>query len=347
MKTLLINEGYSDNLGDQAINDSFQHLLKNVGIKNIDFVDFTKNTNSPKKIIANEKRDNKGNFTSKLKKVISPKLRWILKNTYRIYKISTKKYDKVFIGGGQLILSNDTFAIAMAMWIFFLRLFGNKEIVLFAIGSGSKFSFLDKLLYQYSFKKVSKIYVRDFKSQKILKEVFNIDSKFVYDVAFIHNKISKKTNSEKENILLGVISFNVYNRYNNINLTKENFFESWIELLVKNNFTLEQVKLFYTTQDDRGASIEFKNYINEKYNIELELIETNTKEILVNQLDQAKIVISARMHALILGLTYECEIITYKISDKLIAFDEMFGKNFDLDIVQNNIEITMRHAIDD
>lgn len=345
MKTLLLNEGYSDNHGDQAINDSFKYLLKCNGIKDIDFVDFTKSINSPKRIIINQKKELEKSFITKVKKAIPPKIRWLLKNVYRVYKISKNKYDKVFIGGGQLILSNDTFAIAMITWIFFLRLFGNKDIVLFAVGSGNEFSFVDKLLYQYALKNVSKIYVRDFKSQEALEEIFKIDTKFVYDVAFIHNKITKNLESKKENILLGVISFDVYNRYNSKSLSKDEFFESWVELLTKNNIALKQVKLFYTTQDDRDASIEFKNYVLNKYHIELELIETYIKDILVNELDKSKIVISARMHALILGLTYGCEIVTYKISDKLIAFAEMFGKDFELKAVQNNIEMTMKDVL--
>lgn len=144
---------------------------------------------------------------------------------------------------------------------------------------------------------------------------------------------------------MGVISFRVYNRYNVINLTKEEFFESWVKLLAKNNINLNEVKLFYTTQDDRNASIEFKDYVLNNYNIELELIETYTKAILTQELDKAKIVISARMHALILGLTLGCEIITYRISDKLKAFDNMFGTEFDLNSVQSNIKITIRDVL--
>lgn len=345
MKILLLNEGYSDNLGDQAINDSFQYLLTNDRQIDIIFQDFTKNIQNPLEIKISINYNKNNSVFSFVKKMIPPKIRWFLKNINRIYKISQKKYQKVFIGGGQLILSNDTFAIAMATWVFFLRFFGNKDIVLFAVGSGSKFSFVDKLFYKYVLKNVSKIYVRDFKSQEILKKVFNIDTQFVYDVAFMHNKITKNLESKKENILLGIISFDVYNRYNTKNLAKEDFFEIWIELLIKNNITLNQVKLFYTTQDDRDASIEFKNYVLNKYNIELELMETYTKEILVNELNKTKIVISARMHALILGLTYGCEILTYKISDKLKAFDNMFGKEFELDKLQKNIEMTMKDIL--
>jgi len=200
-------------------------------------------------------------------------------------------------------------------------------------------------MYKYIFTRVVKIYVRDENSQSILKNIFNIDSSFVYDVAFIHNKITNVLSNGRKNILLGVISFNVYNIYNKETASKESFFETWVVLLKNNSINIKDVKLFYTTQSDRIASIEFKNYISNKYKIELELIETNTKDKLVNILNQSKLVISARMHALILGLTYRSKIVTYPVSDKLIEFDKIFNENFDLRKVQSNIEMKIKELL--
>jgi polysaccharide pyruvyl transferase WcaK-like protein len=342
MKVLVINEGYSDNLGDQAINDSLQYLLNINEIKDIDFQDFTKNIDQPIPIKLNEVQNAKFRIKSIMKYLIPVKIRWLLKNLRRIIKASKNNYDLVIIGGGQLILSNATFSTAMFLWIFFLRLFGNKNIVLFAIGSGSRFSLIDKLLYKIALKKVSNIYMRDKKSQKIIKHNFNINSNFVYDVAFIHNKITQNVNSVKENILLGVISFDVYNRYNKGISSKEDFFESWIKLLKDNHINIKDVKLFYTTQDDGLALLEFKNYISQEYQIKLEVLETNTKDKLIDELNKSKLVISARMHALILGLTYKCKIITYPISNKLIEFDNMFNNDFNLETIQNNIKLKVK-----
>ena len=190
-KVLIINEGYSDNLGDQAINDSLQYLLKSNSIENIEFQDFTKNIDAPIEISTGSNTSNKSPLMIQFfKKIIPSKIRWLIKNINRIIKASKDNYDLVIIGGGQLILSNATFSIAMFSWVFFLRLFGNKNIILFAVGSGTKFSFIDTLLYRKTLKKISKIYARDEKSKEILKNTFNIDSEFVYDVAFIHNKIT-------------------------------------------------------------------------------------------------------------------------------------------------------------
>lgn len=344
-KVLIINEGYSDNLGDQAINDSLQYLLKSNYDAEIMFQDFTRNSKRPKDIVNSQGITNKlSKLLKKFYRVIPSKIRWLIENIDRVRSVSKDKYDLVIIGGGQLILSNSTFAIAMSLWVFFLNFFGNKNIVLFAVGSGIKFRFIDKLLYKYTFNKVSKIYVRDYKSQKVLKELFNVNADFVYDVAFIYNKILTTNFSEKENILLGVISLAVYKAYNK-KIAKEQFFESWIKLLEGNDIPLNKVKLFYTTKDDRQASLEFKEYVFKNYDILLELLETRTKNLLIEELAKARLIISARMHALILGLTYNCETITYPVSDKLREFDKMFNSKFDLEEVQDNIETKIKELL--
>lgn len=346
MKVLVLNEGYSDNLGDQVINESLNFLLRENNINEISFHDFTKNISKPIEIkfsIVNKKLKS---FTDQFKELIPSKVKWLIKNIKRIITVSNNKYDLVIVGGGQLILSNATFAIAMFTWIFFLRLFGTKNIVLFAVGSGTRFSFLDKLLFGYALHNVSKVYVRDYKSQEVLKNTFAVKTDFVYDVAFMYNKYTNIKLTEKEQVLLGVISFNVYKKYNQKQLSKVQFFESWLNLLSENHINLENVKLFYTTQDDRQASLEFKDYVFRTYNIHLELLETGKKEILIKELASAKVVISARMHALILGLTYNCHIITYKISDKLREFDSMFGSSdFTMIDLQKNIKAKMLESL--
>lgn len=340
-KVLILNEGYSDNLGDQAINDSMHYLLKSYYDVEIIFQDYTRNSKKQKSTQVNTNLFSR--FLKKLYRVIPSKIRWIIENFDRVRTVSAKKYDLVIIGGGQLILSNSTFAIAISSWIYFLNVLSN-NIVLFSVGSGSRFRFIDKLLYRYSFNKCARVYVRDFKSQRTLKELFSVDSDFVYDVAFIYNKILKSHVLEKENTLLGIISFAVYKTYNK-KITKEKFFETWIKLLDDNNIALSTVKLFYTTKDDRRTSLEFKDYVLNKFNIELLLLETSTKKLFIDELAQAKIVIAARMHALILGLTYNCKVVTYPVSDKLREFENMFSSEFDLEAIQNNIEMKIKELL--
>ena len=53
------------------------------------------------------------------------------------------------------------------------------------------------------------------------------------------------------------------------------------------------------------------------------------------------------MHALILGLTYGCKIITYHISEKLREFDETIGTHFDLLNIQTTIEAKLEEVINE
>lgn len=90
--------------------------------------------------------------------------------------------------------------------------------------------------------------------------------------------------------------------------------------------------------------------ILDKYGVDLTLVEANTKEELIELLSGSSVVISARMHALILALTCNCKIFTYPISSKLIEFGKMFNKDFDkkcLLKVQNNINSRIVEVLND
>jgi polysaccharide pyruvyl transferase WcaK-like protein len=349
MKVLVINEGYSDNLGDQAINDSLQYLLNINGIKDIDFQDFTKNIDKPIPIKLNEVQNAKFRIKSIMKYLIPVKIRWLLKNLRRIIKASKNNYDLVIIGGGQLIMGNVSFPIAMFSWINILKFFGNSNIIIYSVGIASdiKLSIFNKLLFNYSLSKVKKIYLRDNKSIELSQNIFKLSSSFIYDVAFIHNQIKDKDiENKKHYILLGVMPLKTYNEHNIYKLSKYEYYKTWIDFLNKNHIKVEQVSLFYTTHDDRIASLDFQQYVKNKFNITLELIETNTKNKLIETYKNSSLIISARMHALILGLSYNCKILTYPISEKLIEFNNLYiEKDFNINFIQQELLLSIKHLI--
>ena len=80
MKILLLNEGYSDNLGDQAIKDSLIYFLNQDGANTVHFHDFTKNLNKPIHISITSAIDhrNKVSFIKSCK-FNPPGIRWITK----------------------------------------------------------------------------------------------------------------------------------------------------------------------------------------------------------------------------------------------------------------------------
>ncbi len=133
--------------------------------------------------------------------------------------------------------------------------------------------------------------------------------------------------------LLLALTQDSYDKYS----SDDKYYETWIELLKKEDIPFEDIALFYTTQSDRGECLKFIDYVYEKYEVLFPLIETNTVDKLVEVIEGAEVVISGRMHALILGLSYKKKIITYKISKKIEEFHRMFCGYNDIDKIQCQI----------
>lgn len=350
MKVLVLNEGYSDNLGDQAINNSIKYLLISNNVEDITFTDFAKNLHSKiqylnKHIGISRKKNLLKNF---LRVIIPERLIWLLKNIYKIRTIASKKYDLVIIGGGQLLSSNQIFPLALLSWVKYLKKYNNHNIVLFGVGAGTKFSLIDKKVLEFAINKIDKIYVRDYKSQQILKYFFNKDTLFVNDVVFLYSKISNCIQKEIGNanlILLGIVSFNVYEKYNQKKLTKEEYFQTWLDILKKKTISIDNIRLFYTTINDRIECFNFKEYIKNVFNKDISICNINSLDDLINIIKSSNLVISGRMHALILALSYHKQIYTYLISDKLIEFHHLYGNKIKLDEIQDNVEIQFKEIL--
>ncbi|MCT4643191.1 MAG: polysaccharide pyruvyl transferase family protein [Bacteriovoracaceae bacterium] len=320
MNVLVVNESISDNLGDQLIHSSIMRELERISnIIQISTCGYSKGGRTyPEINVFPSKKKQK--IPSLLKKIVPSKIKWVLKNFFRVLKKGKQKYDLVLIGGGQLILSNSSFAISMYFWTFILKLFGNKKIVLLSVGCGDRFSTLDKVLFQKALSRVDFIYVRDEMSQRQLKKFFNQDSKLVVDMAYLY-EVEKKNLDDNDCIALGITDFEVYKRYNSIELTKEEYYESWLDLVHSSGVSINDVRLFYTTSRDREETISFSRYVSENYSLSLKIVETCTLDKLLEFIGQTKVVFSGRMHGLIAGVISNCKVVTYPISSKLREFE--------------------------
>ena len=130
-KILTINEIYSDNIGDQAIADAMLLALNNKA-DIIERADYSFRTDISYLLnikVMERLRFIKTLIPSNLKKMMS----LIIKFPYA-YKFAKNKYDIAIIGGGQLILSNYSFAVSMFLWVTTLKLFGTKIKIKASIG---------------------------------------------------------------------------------------------------------------------------------------------------------------------------------------------------------------------
>lgn len=349
-RALLVNKGWADNLGDQVIKYTIEDLLNNNGYK-VDFFDFTQTSKTnyisyEKEALKENGRQNKNSLKKKLfGPIVNTKFvrigLWLIGNRSLFSKKRlSQDYDIIIVGGGQLILGDSSFPYAMYLWTRLLKkLYKNTRLIILGVGAGGEFGVIDSLLYSKSLKKVDKLYIRDNESIEIIKDKFNVSSNYIPDVGFYISKAYKLDYEKEKKVLVGITDYLVHKRYNHDDKTEEDYSEFWEKKIVDYMQKGYKVQLFYTTMRDLVQSIKLKDTMHKKYNIKLEIIYVNTLEELLHEVAKASIIISGRMHGLIIGYAYGCEVVPYIISDKLKSFKEHYLDNNHIKINELQEEI--------
>ncbi|MCC3648465.1 polysaccharide pyruvyl transferase family protein [Cytobacillus oceanisediminis] len=349
-KALLVNKGWSDNLGDQVIKFSIEHLLEENEYE-VDFFDFTQTKQTVYTSYKNaaeieHRKEVDHSFKNKIKKLalksyLFRNTLWY-KNNQNLFKGErlADNYDLIIIGGGQLILGDSTFPFAMYLWVRLLKKrYKNARLIILGAGAGGSFKFLDKYLYKRSLKQFDKLYIRDHDSINLIKKNFNVESTYIPDVGFYVSKAHKLNFKKEKKVLIGITDFLVYKRYNRTNITEEDYYKYWEEKVINyiNNDYI--VELFYTTMRDLVQTLKLKQRLERDYNLNVNILYCDSLEELLNEVAKASILISGRMHGLIIGYAYDCEVIPFVISDKLKSFKEHYlDRNTSIDILQAEIE---------
>lgn len=331
-KFLIVNECGSDNVGDHAINEGLRNLLSGNGHKS-DSVTFATTSS----FVKNTHKVNRG-FLFKLKKIILKSkiifdLNWVLKNKSRINKSLNSDYDAILIGGGQLVLSGLAFPIAMSTWV---NLANKKNIPVFIVGVGCGESFTNRevRLYKKAFLLCTQVFTREKASVNKMKSFFDVDAQLIPDLAFGLEPVTKNKNKARKGIAVGVTDYTVYVRYKEESdegeySTYESYIKAWYERLVNiiENES-EEIKLVSTTYSDSLCNLELYKMLRSSISNPILLIDgvkplNDYREIL----SESRLVLSGRMHSLILGKIEGCELVPWVISAKLQGFVDMYNGN--------------------
>lgn len=334
-KILLINEGFSSNLGDQAIRESMTEALQFLG-NEVDFAYFS--NPALQSLPAYDYGKQKPAATAKPVKMPFQGLRayvnntrWYWKNKKRIADIvRSKNYDVVIIGGGQLLNSSarlrfNVFSLALFTWVSAVRRYTRAKIYLIGVGVPSRFQKAEQFFYGKAMQKIDRTWVRDNTSRKSLLANFNVQSELMPDVAFFDRSGDHEKYEKADLALVGIYNYNEFNlKFNARGLDKARFYEEWtgeVRRLIAEGM---QVKLFYTTQADARESHLFADYLQNTQDITAEILDTPDLRSLGGWLKKARKVYSGRMHALILGMKYGCIAEPYLLCEKLETFDNEY-----------------------
>ena len=320
-KILTINEIYSDNIGDQAIADAMLLALNNKA-DIIERADYSFGTDISYLLnikVMERLRFIKTLIPSNLKKMMS----LIIKFPYA-YKFAKNKYDIAIIGGGQLILSNYSFAVSMFLWVTILKLYGTK-IKIISVGVGDNFSIFDKILFKLSLSKIDAIYLRDQISINNLTNIFNIKSFFIPDIAYyLKNSTSFKFT---KNILIAPIEYSVHERYaeemGNTLMNQAEHFSWWRTYILDKAKNNQNILICPTTVKDYLFSSDLIHSIQSQQK-NIKLVKCRTWNDFMLHASTAEFVSSGRMHALILGHIVGARIEPIFVSNKLIAYANQY-----------------------
>lgn len=326
-KVLMINRGNSDNLGDQAISFTLKSLLLEL-YNEVHFEDLIDESifQGQYQVAIKHPQSKNRIFPFRITVI---RILWLIRNLNRINRAYHQQYDVVFIGGGQLINANIRFPFSLFIWIIWLSRNPKTKIILFGIGSDQNFSHFDQWLISVLLRKVEKVIVRDYSSQMFLKQQYKIDCLLCPDVVFAIDDFIKVNPTQKSNTV--IINPTSSARYAKHHSNKQAFSTSryWINLVneyISNGYS---VQLFYTTKLDYSACLEVQKAIQEYNGLNISIANIHNLNDLITIISQSSIVVSQRMHALILGYVYNAKLVPIPLSEKIINFQSMYLENND------------------
>ena len=351
-KLLLINAGGAGNFGDEAIKCTLERLLKEANC-DVDWASFLGRGKVKGVSVRRRKRVSKDWCKTIVRKAVPVELRWLLRTWTTFLKyFRSNEYDLVLIGGGQLIQSNSAFGLAMFIWVYLFKKLHKKRVILIGVGTAERFTPFDRYLFSKSLKLVDGIYVRDRDSLCVLKNVFGVSSKLVPDFAFYISKMYKYLPHKEKRALFCPTSYEFYRRKRDnpdIGPDENEYLQYWEDQMLGYLNDNYRVKLFCTSrQQDLRITEKIKQVLYDKHGIDVEILDINTLEEMTREIAKSQVVVSARMHALIIGYCYRCKVVPFRTSEKIEAFEkEYVNSSIRLDEVQRRIVSTIKEVVSD
>ena len=331
MKILVIDEAFTENIGDKAIEFCMKNLLQykypdaDISFQSYrgKYIPSEKNELQVKKIVRP--------FFRKIKHILPIKLilrtQWFFQNFEElILKHRNIKYDLTVIGGGPLIDGYWMYPFAFWLWV---RRIKAKKTILLGMGYGYDLSVFDKKMVKNALKSVDEVYLRDVSSIKRFQDDFGFSCKFMPDVAFTISKFMPASSKISKRITFFPIGYEFYkNQMSGLEtILLANDYDDFLLKTVQ-AWHLKGYSICLSASQISQDFMVLEKLHNEliKLQIEVEVNIPKNLEALVEIISSSENIFSGRMHPLILGYSYSKECIVYPRTRKLSNFDEEIVK---------------------
>lgn len=320
-KILVLNECFSDNIGDQAIGLAMKKYCQDLGPVSVSLADFSFRHDLQSTILCNPDK-NRRLLPSVVRKTLL-----LFKSLFLAVRHATKSYDVVFIGGGQLVLSNNSFGLSMFSYVTIFKLF-RVNVILFSIGAGTNFPLFDFILFKISLALADKIFVRDVDSVDRLKKIFGVRANLCPDIVYyLSDNIGTKCSNR--HALICPVDYPVYLRYmpetDNPYLSYNEYKELWVKNIKEHIAKYNSCKVILTAttaKDLTFARTLYRDLSIDQINIGYTPINSVNEFIEIAK--NCNSILSGRMHALILCHCLDLAVSPFPISKKLTVFSREY-----------------------
>ena len=333
MRIALINELYSDNLGDNAIADAMTGAIESLGHR-VERFDFcfrdAPERDSAQQLIT--KIQNVQSMSS-AKLLIKSVVRFVrpgwpfrilrgMRSYYKALQILDNEFDIVVIGGGQLILSNGIFSVSMLVWSLASKRKKLRAHII-AVGVGSKFDSIDKFFFKVALKCISSVSVRDSESLEFLKSQFDYNGGILIpDSAYF--LMAPPRCYVEDRILIAPVEYGVHLRYwaemRVPKLDYEGYRAFWKQLIIGYLDSDRSVILTATTIKDYLFCEDLMCSLGYSHKKNTRLEKCDDWRQFLRLSNESSEVVSGRMHALILGQVSGAIIRPVILSRKIESF---------------------------
>ena len=255
-------------------------------------------------------------------------------------KMKNFDYEYVIIGGGELLGGHKGFNSSLYIWT---KLLKKRNIPVIILGVSGDINMPKYMLRRNkkSLESCKEIFVRDHYTSQICQKEYNIKTTYIPDVVFGLKsicKISTDGNMKKNAVICVPIGYNEQIKKNLNICSKEKYKEYLLNLITKNIYENEEIIITSSVYNDEVFSKELYLYVKENLKkINVLFVEYSNLESYVKLTERANVVISARMHALILASLNECNVIPITFKEKLKYFYQEYGEKINVSEKENEV----------
>ncbi|MCH4853781.1 polysaccharide pyruvyl transferase family protein [Bifidobacterium pseudolongum] len=317
-KILVINQGQTDNIGDQAIESVLVNFLRGQGFEV---------AQAPYE----ERVEDRWSWSVDPKNIV-PRIAMRIprlmdhENRKRITNIlgSVGRIDAAVIGGGELLASHWGFNSAFVSWVHALEETG---IPVFVTGvSGDLIGGISSRRYGDALRTCEYVSVRDHATETQLRQICGLRVDYAPDVVFSYAKVHPTQDSASKRVqsMCVPVAYDT-RRFRDLNLHDE---DEYIGYLAKQFLVRKSglpVTVTSTIMGDKAYPEHVAEALSARYGIEAHARTGVDLADFVQALRHTDYIVSARMHACILGLVYGCEINPIPYREKLAVFRNEYG----------------------